>query len=73
MIRSSVVLPGPVLADQRRAGALADAEAHVVQEHPPVGEGVPDPADVDVAHRVIIAGRGNRVTPSGQGSETRSR
>jgi hypothetical protein len=66
-------LAGPVLADQRRAGALPDAEADVVQEHPPVGKGVPDPADIDVAHRAIIRDAATGLPQEAQDRETRSR
>ena len=43
MIRSSVVLPGAVGADQRDLGALADPERDVVEQHPPVRAAVAHP------------------------------
>ena len=43
-------LAGAVRPDQRDLGALADPERHVGEQLPPVGEGVPDPGDVDVSH-----------------------
>ena len=35
-------LAGAVRADQRGLGAVADPEVHVVEQHPAVGERVPD-------------------------------
>ena len=58
-------LAGAVLADQRGAGAVADAEVDVVQQHPPVRKGVPDTADVDVAHPDILPARGKEIRRRG--------
>ncbi len=46
--------PGAVGPDQSDLGALADPERHVSEEFPPVGEHVPDPGQVDVAHESEI-------------------
>jgi len=43
-------LEGAVGADERDLGALPDPERDVVQQHPPVGQLVPDPGDVHVTH-----------------------
>ena len=37
-------------ADQRDLGALADPERHVVEQHPPIGELVPDTFDIHMTH-----------------------
>ena len=68
-------LAGPVGADQRHLGALADPERDVVEQHPPVGQLVADSGDVDVSHAAplsparragrepITAAAGRRVRP----------
>ena len=43
-------LAGTVRADERRRRALADAERHLVEQRPPVGERVRHPVDVDEPH-----------------------
>ncbi len=50
MIRSRVVLPDPFGPDQGDDRPLADPEGHVVQQHPAVGQGIPDTGEIDVAH-----------------------
>ena len=66
-------LPRTVLTDQRGPGAVPDAEVDVVEQHPPVGKGVPDTGDVDVAHPDILASgaSGFRATPPGAASVQR--
>ena len=59
-------LAGAVRPDQGDLGALADPERHVGEELPPVGQHVPDPGHVHVAHAGILperaAGRSVRFT-----------
>jgi hypothetical protein len=43
-------LAGAVRPDERDVRAVADAERHVLQQRPAVGEGVGEMRDVDVAH-----------------------
>ena len=43
-------LAGTVGADERDLGALAHAERHVVEQHPPVGQLEPDAGDIHVTH-----------------------
>ena len=43
-------LAGTVGSDQRHLGALADAERHVVQQHPAVGQLVAHSGDVHMSH-----------------------
>ena len=43
-------LAGAVRADQRDLGALADPERHVVEQHSPVRQLVPDSGDVHMSH-----------------------
>ncbi len=39
-----------VRTDQRDLGALTDPERHLVEQHPPVGELVPDTGDIHMTH-----------------------
>ena len=52
-------LAGAVGPDQRGLGALADPEAHVVEQHPAVGELVPDGLHVEITHGCQSAVRRN--------------
>ena len=54
-------LAGAVGADQRHDRPVADPEAHLVQQRPPVGEGEGDLVEVDVSHLATLAAR--RVAP----------
>jgi hypothetical protein len=64
-------LPGAVLPHQRGAGALTDPEGHLVQQHAPVGQGVPHTGHVDVAHPDILPGRRNRLPAAPPGRSDR--
>ena len=55
MMRSSVVLPGAVRADQRGLGPFADPERDVVEQHPSVGQLETNRVELDVGHGVSVS------------------